>query len=116
MRDRRPPLIVAVLPAAVLAGALVGYWRRPVARLSPPVPPPSLAGAALFGKDLRGAVLAGADLRGADLTGKDLRGANLTGAWLEGANLRGALYDRSTRWPAGFDPRAHGAILVPSTR
>jgi hypothetical protein len=40
----------------------------------------------------------------------------LTLANLTHAGLRGARYDRATRWPAGFDPRAHGAILVAAPR
>jgi uncharacterized protein YjbI with pentapeptide repeats len=62
------------------------------------------------------------NLHGADLFGADLSGANLAGAWLgnadldevelEGAILRGAAYDCYTRWPAGFDPKAAGAMLL----
>lgn len=58
----------------------------------------------LIACDLRDAHLANAILRGAVLRGCDLRGA-----CLEGADLTGATYDTSTRWPEGFDPRAHGA-------
>jgi hypothetical protein len=75
---------------------------------------------------LSGANLADADLRGSDLATSNLSGANLCGAdlgtarlesgtllWFPGcsAGLRAALYDRDTRWPAGFDPDAHGARL-----
>ena len=47
--------------------------------------------------DEAGAFLQDVDLRWADLTGIDL------------VTTR---YDASTRWPAGFDPQAHGARLV----
>jgi hypothetical protein len=49
----------------------------------------------------------GADLHDADLAGADLRGARL-----KGAVLTGARYDSHTRWPGGFNPQRHGAILV----
>lgn len=62
--------------------------------------------------DFRGADLTGADLRSADLRRANLAGANLQTADLGGANLGAAFYDRGTRWPQGFDPAAHGALLV----
>lgn len=65
-----------------------------------------LTGADLGNADLRGADLRGAVLRGADLRVADLRGANLRGADLRRASLRFARYDRRTRWPWFFDPRA----------
>jgi Pentapeptide repeats (8 copies) len=87
-----------------------------------------LRGADLDGANFREANLRGADLRGAfldgaDLTGSDLRGADLRDTKLEfdrlliiwGIRFRHARYDASTRWPAGFDPRAHGAVKVPWT-
>jgi CheY-like chemotaxis protein len=63
--------------------------------------------------NLRDATLYSADLWGASLSQADLRGTDLRGAIVEQANLSGALlvgarYDRQTRWPAGFDPNAHG--------
>lgn len=84
----------------------------------------------LEGADLSGTLLLGADMTGlrckgasfreaklmraclieADLSGADLRGADLRAATLSGTDLRGAIYDRSTRWPAHFDPKASGAI------
>jgi hypothetical protein len=36
----------------------------------------------------------------------------MTGANLTKATVTGARYDALTRWPAGFDPARHGAILV----
>jgi hypothetical protein len=83
----------------------------------------NLSGAVLRNANLRGEDLAGADLTGADLRGAilqrttlgeaDLRRADLRGANLTGADLKGAHYDAFTRWPAGFDPRRHGAVKVP---
>ena len=71
-----------------------------------------LARASLKGTDLTKADLSNAVLRGADLHGAKLQGANLTGADLTGADLTNALYDAATRWPTGFDPQKHGALLV----
>ena len=67
--------------------------------------------ARLAGADLRGAGLRGAALREADMQGAWLDGADLTDADLRGTELARAHYDRFTRWPAGFDPQAHGARL-----
>ncbi|MDP6417555.1 MAG: pentapeptide repeat-containing protein [Gammaproteobacteria bacterium] len=56
--------------------------------------------------------LEGADLRELDLRNTSLQGLNLTGADLSRADLRLARYNEETRWPAGFDPVAAGAVLV----
>jgi uncharacterized protein YjbI with pentapeptide repeats len=168
MRRRTQALTVAILPAAVLAGALLGYCQRTSDRTGrallllgaggmggPPgrhlrgadLPNINLAGrdlscdyladANLNGANLSDTNLTHADLTGASLCDANLSRANLHGAHLAGArllrsilwaahleeadlqgailgraDLHGALYDRGTRWPAGFDPRAHGAILV----
>jgi hypothetical protein len=75
------------------------------------------------GVNLGGVTLRGVDLRGADLRGTDLRttfadgyclpfATDVSDARLDGADLTGACYDTDTRWPAGFDPRTHGARLV----
>jgi Pentapeptide repeats (8 copies) len=56
--------------------------------------------------DLRRADLRRADLRNVVFAESDLRGAQLEGVYLEGA-----VYDDVTRWPEGFDPKAHGARL-----
>jgi uncharacterized protein YjbI with pentapeptide repeats len=90
-----------------------------------------LQAAALWGADLSGANLRRANLRQADFAGThlspderaevrrwahaDLPRTDLTDADLMGADLRGALYNSDTRWPVGFDPREHGAELVPQT-
>lgn len=78
----------------------------------------NLCNADLSWADLRCAHLAGAVLDGAtttetELTGADLRGAVLTRCRnLDLACLRDALADGTTRWPAGFDPRAAGVYLT----
>ena len=53
-----------------------------------------------------------ADLEGLDLSGAKLSGANLTGANLTGAGLSGAKYNKSTKFPDGFDPQETGMVLV----
>ena len=100
----------------------------------------NLQRANLRGVNLRGAYLAAADLRGADLRGADLTTAYVPSpgsrqmyfpketfpqilrqqAMPGGSSyftafatrLTGARYDALTRWPKGFDPLKHGAILV----
>src|SRR2546427_587010 len=62
--------------------------------------------------DLHSALLIHAPLAGAFLVDANLRQADLAGADLTNANLTGARYDARTRWPDGFDPVKHGAILV----
>ncbi|SFS04573.1 Pentapeptide repeat-containing protein [Granulicella pectinivorans] len=62
------------------------------------------------GADLRGAILALDNLNGAT----HLMGADLSGALLEGCNMTGTEYDKFTVFPEGFDPEAHGMILLPS--
>jgi uncharacterized protein YjbI with pentapeptide repeats len=77
-----------------------------------------LRGANLSSANLRGALLFAANLSQANLQQADLRGASvynadLTGANLDGADLTGSYYSAGTKWPAGFDPQARGAILQP---
>lgn len=69
-------------------------------------------------KSFREADFRNSDLRGSFAMG-DFRGANFCGARLvdivypnDRSDLRGALYDSRTRWPAGFDPVAAGAVLL----
>jgi hypothetical protein len=63
--------------------------------------------------DLRSADLAGASLLDANLWRADLRGADLSDCGSAGmANLRRARFDRTTRWPPGFDPVLAGAVEV----
>jgi hypothetical protein len=85
----------------------------------------NLSGTDLSGADLRDADLSGADLRNADLSGADLmttgfgsvvlKGADLRGAELRGLTTRDTVYDVHTRWPDGFVPAKHGAVLVRSS-
>jgi uncharacterized protein YjbI with pentapeptide repeats len=81
-----------------------------------------LAGARLDGVDFTGALFtqaiaaktdfADADLSRATLKEADLRGADLSRARLEGAVFTGARFDCETRWPAGFNAVAYGAVPV----
>ena len=64
----------------------------------------------LEGADLRYRRLRAADLRCANLRGANLSGTDLRFALLAGADITGATYDLATRWPACFDPKAHGAL------
>jgi hypothetical protein len=78
--------------------------------------------AAFTNVDLRGAELSGCNFRGARLRNVDLSGARLTDVDMVGAQLERvtlmdhhwgpATYDRRTCWPAGFDPKRHGAKRV----
>jgi hypothetical protein len=80
-----------------------------------------LLGAEWCGVDLGGARLVYCDFSRADLRRAELRrsqiyacslgGADLTDADLTGAKVYSSTFDRSTRWPAGFNPKAHGARL-----
>ncbi|MGI9595813.1 MAG: pentapeptide repeat-containing protein [Acidimicrobiales bacterium] len=73
----------------------------------------NLTRADLSGADLSRAKFNRADLARADLTGASLRRADLSGARdLGKARLRDAEFDADTRWPAGFDPDAAGAIAA----
>jgi len=77
-----------------------------------------LEDAILRGSDLEDADLGFANLKRADLSVSGvggltrLGGANLIGANLDGANLTGALYDSTTRFPDGFEPRSHGMLTL----
>jgi len=117
------------LRALAYAEALWGSWGidGPVSLRGQSLPGAPLRGRNLRKTDFRGtnlrradlsqtdmtkADLREADLRGANLTDANLRRADLTGAQLDGAVLTGAIYNRDTRWPSGFRPREHGAVLV----
>jgi hypothetical protein len=71
-----------------------------------------LVNANLFGADLRGAIVGRVDMTRAELRHADLRGVDLSQANLSEALLYGARYDENTRWPFGFDPQQHGAVLT----
>jgi hypothetical protein len=72
----------------------------------------NLTAANLRGAIMKGANLTEAKLKNARLIKARLSGADLTGADLTGAKLTDAEYDASTKWPAGFDPVAAGAVLA----
>ena len=72
----------------------------------------SLKGANLASVDLSRADLSEADLRKADLRGTDLKGADLHYAKLGSVNFRGAAYNKSTKFPNGFNPEKVGMVLV----
>ena len=66
---------------------------------------------------LSGAGFVNCNFQGASLTCADLRNSFFNSCHFEGADLSavavdGATFDYGTRWPAGFDPTAHGARLV----
>jgi hypothetical protein len=81
-----------------------------------------LTGAHLQSARLLGTTFVNANLAGADLSRTEMIGTRLTDAWLGGATLEeaylsnvrfdGARYDAATRWPAGLDPAAAGAVNV----
>jgi hypothetical protein len=124
----RSPTPEATLDRLTTQLNALGRKRRGSAPVtSTEVLPPDLSGARLPGAVLAGArlvkaTLTGADLTKADLSNSRLEGANLRGAKLQGTNLSSAdltqadltdaLYDAATRWPTGFDPQKHGALLV----
>jgi Pentapeptide repeats (8 copies) len=71
----------------------------------------NLSGADLSGSDLSdGTNLTFADLSRADLRNTNLKGTRLEGTNLEGVQLEGAVYDETTKFPRGFDPRMVGGI------
>ena len=74
-----------------------------------------LMGANFTSSNLRGTHFYGSSLVDANLTNADLRdaglgGANLTDAQIVGVQWQGAFFDRSTRWPSGFNPLSVGMI------
>lgn len=75
----------------------------------------NLQGAILRKARLTNATFSGAQLFGADLSGTDLKGSIFRGASSEekqqGFIDEPAEYDRQTKWPEGFDPRAAKARL-----
>jgi hypothetical protein len=80
----------------------------------------NLSGANLSGSDLSGeSNVTFADLSRADFRNTNLKGTRLEGANLEGIQLEGAAYDKTTKFPLGFDPIRAGAISAnpePATR
>ena len=101
----------AVLFRASLARAVLDGARMRSADLSEArAQHVSLVAAEASRADFDGADLSNARLDDADLRGANLRGADLRGASLLRTDLRGALYDRSTRWPEGFDLTGMGLV------
>lgn len=70
-----------------------------------------LRGACLQYADLLGSILQNVDLRSANLRNARLEAVDFRGARLSGADVNGSIYDSNTRWPEGFDPQKHGAVL-----
>jgi hypothetical protein len=104
--------------AVILAGVLLGATGLLFLRLRPYW----IARYRGAGADLRqaflplaplhAAILDHAHLQQANLQRADLRGADLRGTDPSAALLRGAIYDSHTRWPSGFDPERHGAVIM----
>ena len=67
---------------------------------------------ALSAFDLSARNLMDIKLKGAILNEANLSEANLSEANLQGTKLRRAKYNENTTWPTGFNPQAHGAVLV----
>lgn len=114
----------AVLSDADLTGADLSQATPTNARMGGT----DLTRAKLTGVDLTSVLLSRARLREADLRGLlglggceavDFRGADLRGANLIGfkdqsavpSKWRGAKYDRTTKWPQGFNPAAAEVVL-----
>jgi hypothetical protein len=73
--------------------------------------------ASLVCANLSGAGFVDCDFQGASLTCADMRNSFFRSCHFEGADLSavaldGATFDEATRWPAGFDPTAHGVREV----
>jgi uncharacterized protein YjbI with pentapeptide repeats len=102
----------AVLVQAVLCGASLWSANLSAADLSRTnLTAATLARANLTGARLQDACLRGADLRGANLERADLAGERQDVTTSPGRFLAGAIYDQTTRWPEGFEPQSHGAVL-----
>jgi uncharacterized protein YjbI with pentapeptide repeats len=73
----------------------------------------NLSGANMWKGDFRGSTMVGATLSQADLRQARLDGVDLSGATLDAEDVQ-AIYDAATKWPAGFDAKRAGCILVAS--
>ena len=51
-------------------------------------------------------------IQNTNLTHSNLRGVNFSTAKLKNINLRDAVYDKTTKWPKGFNPIKYGAIEI----
>jgi Pentapeptide repeats (8 copies) len=110
--------LTAALLDADLTAADLRHARLEAASLSDAnLPRARLSGARLVHADLcntdcRGADFSRSDITGVDLSMADLRSENFAAARLRAVKLDSARYDVATRWPAGFDPQQHGALLI----
>ena len=100
-------LVEADFTAANLDGALFDPSKVRATNLSKA----KFIGASLVKANFDQANLTGADFTGAKLNGANLQGADLRNAKLDGTDLKGALYDRSTRWPAGYYVEADQTVI-----
>lgn len=128
-RFGRPSILGFIDDACLENADLRGVFAEGVDFCNVDLTEADLSGAYLFGANmnharLNNAKLVGADLTGAKLIGADLCGADLSDAVLADVVLSGvddkedvlavfvqAKYDRSTKWPLGFDPKNAGAII-----
>ncbi|QII09326.1 pentapeptide repeat-containing protein (plasmid) [Rhodococcoides fascians A25f] len=96
----------AILTGAAFDGAHLADYRSG----DNPAPAARFVKATLVAASFRGAYVGHADFTGADLTGADFSEA--TG--LEHATFTNAIYDKTTRWPAGYSPSR--AAVQPHSR
>jgi uncharacterized protein YjbI with pentapeptide repeats/uncharacterized protein YjdB len=94
-------------PGTNLSGAML-EWRELV---NLQLRAANFSSAKMKGANLRGSDLTYADFRNADLSSGSLETVDLTGAQLAGTILTGTFYNALTKWPAGFDPVAAGAVV-----
>ncbi len=71
----------------------------------------NLNGALLIRANLHTVGFANSSLRNAILNRASLSHVDFRTANLTGASFKGATYDRRTKWPEGFTPERHGAVL-----
>jgi uncharacterized protein YjbI with pentapeptide repeats len=64
--------------------------------------------------NLKEAYFNGSFLTKANLTKADLSGSILNGSHVQGATFQGAIYDQTTRFDRGFEPKSLGMSLVSS--
>jgi hypothetical protein len=105
---RRATLIKTNLSGSNLSGAILRDTKLTDATLNEA----NLRDAGMGNANLHGAELIGANLQGAKLVGANLQGANLSHAVLAGTILNDAKYNKETKWPKAFEPKAAGAKLV----
>ena len=115
-------LTATILDEAILIGASLVNARLDEARLlGADLSECNAQGASFVRVDASRADFDSANLRDtqfddAVLSGASLRGADLTGASLPRADLRGARFDRSTKWPEGFELEGLGLVYSPEEK